>query len=233
LDEYKYVLEVGPGMGMLTQFLFELEGKEIHAVDADGDMVAYMNETYPDWNPEHLTHGDFLKQRLDTRFNQQQFALIGNFPYNISTQILFKLLDYRQYIPEMVGMFQREVAQRVAAKHNSKIYGIQSVLLQTFYDVEYLFTVKAGSFNPPPKVQSAVIRLSRKENVNLECSEKKLRMVVKATFGNRRKMIRNTMKPFLPQDVIKEKGSFFQQRPENLTYQDFIELTKLVETYHK
>ncbi|MCC7466259.1 MAG: 16S rRNA (adenine(1518)-N(6)/adenine(1519)-N(6))-dimethyltransferase, partial [Saprospiraceae bacterium] len=158
------------------------------------------------------------------------FCLIGNFPYNISTQILFKLLDWRAIVPEMVGMFQKEVADRVVSKPGSKVYGITSVLAQAFYQTEYLFTVERGSFNPPPKVLSAVIRLSRKEHFELDCSEKMFRNMVKTAFNQRRKMLRNTLKPFFPNELLMT-DPFFEKRPETLHWEDYVALTQRAEQF--
>jgi 16S rRNA (adenine1518-N6/adenine1519-N6)-dimethyltransferase len=168
---------------------------------------------------------DFLNFRPDRFFGDRQFCLIGNFPYNISTQILFKMLDLRERIPEMVGMFQKEVADRVVAPPGSKVYGITSVLLQAFYTCEYLFTVERGSFNPPPKVLSAVIRLRRKDGFELPCDEKRFREMVKTAFNQRRKMLRNTLKPFFPPDVLMT-DPYFEQRPEVLGWEAFAELAQ-------
>lgn len=225
-DQYADILEVGPGQGMLTKYLLEYEKHRLKVVEADVDMVNYIVEHYTVLVP-HIIAEDFLKVKLDDYFTGQ-FAIIGNFPYNISSQILFKLLDYKQQVPELVGMFQKEVAERVAAKPNTKAYGILSVLIQAHYDVEYLFTVGPKNFNPPPKVQSGVIRLTRKKDFdNIGCDGRRLKSIVKATFNMRRKMLRNSMKPFLPKNVI-FADEFFQKRPENLSVEDFIRLTNLV-----
>lgn len=227
-DEYARILEVGPGQGMLTKYLLERD-ETIFAVEADRDMVAYLTKHLPEVVPR-LIQEDFLKVRLEEVMEHRPFALIGNFPYNISSQILLKMLAVRAYVPEMVGMFQREVAERVVAEPGSKTYGVISVFVQAFYTGTYLFTVKAGSFNPPPKVQSAVIRLSRREDQDLGCDEKLFRKVVKAAFGTRRKMLRNTMKPFLPKELLMEEA-FFQQRPERLSVAQFVELTQRIEAH--
>lgn len=216
------VLEIGPGMGMLTQFLLKNKGYATYAVEADRDMVAYLQKHYPQLE-ERLILKDFLDFDPVSVFGDAPFSLIGNFPYNISTQILFKLLDYRRQIPEMVGMFQKEVADRVVSKAGSKVYGITSVLCQAFYHTEYLFTVEKGSFNPPPKVQSAVIRLTRKENQELGCDEAVFRRVVKAAFNQRRKMLRNTLKPFLDQDLLMS-DPFYEKRPETLSWEAYVDL---------
>jgi 16S rRNA (adenine1518-N6/adenine1519-N6)-dimethyltransferase len=224
-DTYKQILEVGPGMGMLTKYLMEYEKHELRVVEADKDMVAYLTHNYKELAPNIISE-DFLKVRLQDFF-EGQFALIGNFPYNISSQIMFKMLDYKEQIPEMVGMFQKEVAERIAAKPNTKAYGIISVLMQAYYDAEYLFTVGPECFTPPPKVQSAVIRLVRKPDyVELGCDPRRFKQIVKATFGMRRKMLRNTIKPFINKSFIQEHD-IFQKRPENLSVSDFIYLTKM------
>jgi len=171
---------------------------------------------------------DFLKVKLEDFFQEAPFAIIGNFPYNISSQILFKMLDYRAQVPELVGMFQKEVAQRVVAGPGSKTYGVVSVLIQAFYEGEYLFEVDKSAFNPPPKVQSAVIRLVRREKSIMTCDHKLFRAIVKQTFSQRRKMLRNTMKSFIKDDPMLEEA-FFQQRPERLSVMDYIALTERVE----
>lgn len=222
-DETGRVLEVGPGTGMLTKHLLAQSGWTVYAVEADRDMVAYLEQHYPALR-ERLIFKDFLDFNPREIFGNEPFCLIGNFPYNISTQILFKMLDYRTQIPEMVGMFQKEVADRVAAKPGSKVYGITSVLMQAFYQVEYLFSVEPGSFNPPPKVRSGVIRLTRKEHFELGCDEKRFRTLVKTAFNQRRKMLRNTLKPFFPAEVLMN-DPFFEKRPEMLGWEDFVALT--------
>jgi 16S rRNA (adenine1518-N6/adenine1519-N6)-dimethyltransferase len=224
-DATKRVLEVGPGMGMLTkQLLAHADRYDLWAVEADQDMTDYIKTHYPQLDGRLIAQ-DFLDVNLNAIFGDAQFCLIGNFPYNISTQILFKMLDYRSQIPEMSGMFQKEVADRVVAPPGSKVYGITSVLLQAFYKCEYLFTVEPGSFNPPPKVRSAVIRLTRKDGFELGCDERKFRNMVKAAFNQRRKMLRNTMKPFFP-DYDLMSDPFFEQRPEVLGWQDYVGLVQ-------
>ncbi|MFM7399693.1 MAG: 16S rRNA (adenine(1518)-N(6)/adenine(1519)-N(6))-dimethyltransferase RsmA [Bacteroidota bacterium] len=223
------VLEVGPGMGMLTKFLLAHKEYQTFAVEADKDMVEYLQKNYPDWPAENLIFRDFLDLDFHTVFGDKPFCLIGNFPYNISTQILFKLLDFRIQIPEMVGMFQKEVADRIVAPPGSKVYGITSVLAQTFYRTEYLFTVERGSFNPPPKVLSAVIRLTRKDNFDLGCDEQLFRQVVKTAFNQRRKMLRNTLKPFFQGELLMQ-DPYFEKRPEQLGWEEFTQLTKRIGT---
>lgn len=217
------VLEVGPGMGMLTKHLLEHPEYQTFAVEADRDMVEYLRKNYPEWTTENLVFQDFMAFHYETLLGDRPFCLIGNFPYNISTQILFKLLDWRRQIPEMVGMFQKEVADRVVSKPGSKVYGITSVLCQAFYKTEYLFTVEPGSFNPPPKVQSAVIRLTRKDDFELACNEKLFRQIVKTAFNQRRKMLRNTLKPFFPPEILMQE-TFFEKRPEQLGWEEYEQL---------
>lgn len=224
---YGKVLEVGPGKGVLTKFLLE-GGLDLVAVEADDDMVSYLREAFPSLDGR-LVQADFLKIPLEEVMGSEPFGLIGNFPYNISSQILIKMVEYREQIPEMVGMFQKEVAERVIAPPGSKVYGVISVLIQAYYSGEYLFTVKPGSFSPPPKVQSAVIRLTRKADKELGCDHAQFRRVVKQAFNQRRKMLRNTLKSMLPDEVLKE--DFFQQRPEVLSVEDFVQLTLRVEKY--
>ena len=217
------VLEVGPGMGMLTKYLLEHKNYETFAVEADRDMVEYLGKTYPEFAQKRLISKDFLDFDGPQYFEQKPFSLIGNFPYNISTQILFKLLEWRDYIPEMVGMFQKEVADRIVSKPGSRVYGITSVLAQAFYQTEYLFTVEPSAFNPPPKVVSAVIRLTRKEGFELGCDEKRFRTIVKTAFGQRRKMLRNTLKPFFEQELLMS-DPYFEKRPETLSWEEYVVL---------
>jgi len=224
--QYEHVLEVGPGTGNLTKHLLELPF-DLKVVEADKDMVFALASNYP-----QLMHAiikeDFLKLELDTIFENKPFALIGNFPYNISSQILFKMLDYKELIPEMVGMFQKEVAERVVAKPGSKTYGVISILIQAYYQGEYLIDVDKSCFTPPPKVQSGVIRLIRKENLELGCDHKLFRQIVKQTFSQRRKMLRNTLKAFV-KDHSLLTDELYQKRPEQLSVEDFINLTKFVQ----
>ena len=216
-----HVLEIGPGMGVLTKYLYNKEGLDFHAIEIDRESVAYLHEHYPTL---HVIEGDFLALDLSTLFSEP-FAVIGNFPYNISSQILFKVFDNRNCIPEVVGMFQKEVAERVAAKPGSKTYGILSVLLSAFYNIEYLFTVHENVFNPPPKVKSAVIRLRRNGLTSLECDETLFVKVVKIGFNQRRKTLRNALKQLsLPLDAVPEQ--LLSLRAEQLSVNDFITLTK-------
>jgi 16S rRNA (adenine1518-N6/adenine1519-N6)-dimethyltransferase len=221
-DRTGVVLEVGPGMGMLTKFLLSNSACTTWAVEADRDMVLYLEQHYPALK-ERLIAQDFLDFDPVSVFGDREFCLIGNFPYNISTQILFKMLDHRPLIPEMVGMFQKEVADRVVSKPGSKVYGITSVLMQAFYKCEYLFTVERGSFNPPPKVLSSVIRLTRKENFELGCDETLFRTIVKTAFNQRRKMLRNTLKPFFSEEKLMN-DPFFEKRPEVLGWEEYVRL---------
>lgn len=224
---YERVLEVGPGKGMLTKHL-GAPGREVVAVEADRDMVEFL-AMRPPIEDLRVVADDFLQVNLDKIFDNQPFALIGNFPYNISSQILFKMLDYLHLIPEMVGMFQKEVAVRVVSGPGNKDYGVISVLLQAFYDGKYLFSVDKSAFQPPPQVQSGVIRLLRKPQPSLPCDASLFRSVVKISFGQRRKMLRNTLRPFFTENPGILQEPFFLQRPEQLSVQDFIELTLRVQ----
>ena len=221
------VLEVGPGTGMLTKYLLKHKEYETYAVEADQDMVDFLVKNYPEFAPQRVTFKDFLDFDPKPLFAEKQFCLIGNFPYNISTQILFKLLEWRDQIPEMVGMFQKEVADRIVSPPGSRVYGITSVLAQAFYDTEYLFTVEQKAFNPPPKVLSAVIRLTRKDGFVLGCDENLFRQLVKTAFNQRRKMLRNTLKPFFPTELLME-DPYFQQRPEQLGWEAYVQLAAKV-----
>ena len=225
LNNYSKVLEVGPGMGVLTQFLIPLD-TETFVIEIDKESVSYLKKYYPELD-KHIIEGDFLKLPLQEIF-KEPIAIIGNFPYNISSQILFKAIDHKDLIPEIVGMFQKEVAERVVSPPGSKKYGIISVLLQCYYDVEYLFTVDETVFNPPPKVKSAVIRLRRNDRDKLECDEKKFVQVVKTAFGQRRKTLRNALKSL--NLVDKNTGSqYLSLRAEQLSVEDFMNLTTCFE----
>ena len=224
------VLEVGPGMGVMTQYLVE-KPRPLRVVEIDRESVAYLNEHYPRLR-DNIIGGDFLRMDLGTLFDGGQFVLTGNYPYDISSQIFFKMLDNRDLIPCCTGMIQHEVALRMAAKPGCKDYGILSVLVQAWYDVEYLFTVEPSVFNPPPKVQSAVIRMTRRDEVeHLGCDEQLFRRVVKATFNQRRKMLRVSLRQLLPADssLFALHPTFLTRRPEELTIAEFVELTNLVE----
>jgi 16S rRNA (adenine1518-N6/adenine1519-N6)-dimethyltransferase len=220
------VLEVGPGMGVLTQFLLERDDIELHAAEIDTESVAYLREHYPTLAPR-LVEGDFLRMNLAEMF-PEGVRVIGNFPYNISSQIFFKVLEYRDLVPEVVGMVQREVAERIAEPPGSRQYGILSVLLQAWYEIEYLFTVHENVFDPPPKVKSAVIRLRRNGVGSLDCDEKLFVRVVKAAFGQRRKMMRNSLRAAFG-DMGGAEHRFFTERPEQLDVKDFTELTRWIE----
>lgn len=224
-DRYQRIIEVGPGKGMLTKYLLEKDC-QILVVEADRDMVTYLNKHFPALKNQIISL-DFLRFDPQAFFPDEPFALIGNYPYNISSQIVFWMLKFRALIPEMVGMFQKEVAERIIAAPGSKSYGVISVLVQAHYEGEYLFTVDNTNFNPPPKVQSAVIRLRRKEQVELNYDEKLFTRVVKQAFSQRRKMLRNTMKSFIKGDEMLQEP-FFQQRPEQLSLEDFIEMTNKI-----
>ena len=226
LKGYNHVLEIGPGMGVLTKYLLK---KDIttHVIEIDTESVEYLQANYLNLAPR-IIEKDFLKYDLNDVFKGESFGIIGNFPYNISTQIVFKTLEMRDQIPEFSGMFQKEVAQRICSKEGSKVYGILSVLTQAFYDAEYLFTVPPSVFNPPPKVDSGVLRLTRKENYTLPCNEKLLFKTVKTAFQQRRKTLRNSLKTFNLSDNLKA-NVIFGKRPEQLSVQEFIELTQLID----
>ncbi len=216
------VLEIGPGMGVLTQYLLERPELNVHVVEIDSESVDYLRNHFKQL--EHIWSEDFLKADIASRFTGN-FNVIGNFPYNISSQIFFRILELRNRIPETVGMVQKEVAERIAAPHGSKVYGILSVLLQAFFDIEYLFTVSEGVFNPPPKVKSAVVRIRRNQVAELPCNEQLFVQVVKAAFNQRRKMLRNSLgkiSEVLPQ-------AYAEKRPEQLSVNDFILLTCEIE----
>ena len=226
LDDYRGVpvLEVGPGMGVLTQFLLE-RGHDLTVVELDRESVDYLERNFPQLNGRILGE-DFLKLDLGKLF-EGDFCVIGNYPYNISSQIFFKVLDYRDRITCCSGMLQKEVAERIAAKPGSKTYGILSVLLQAWYDIEYLFTVNEHVFNPPPKVKSGVIRLKRNNVTRLDCDEKQLKTVVKTSFGQRRKTLRNSLRSMARNpEVLTEE--IFNKRPEQLSVDEFIKLTNLL-----
>jgi 16S rRNA (adenine1518-N6/adenine1519-N6)-dimethyltransferase len=222
LNYCKTVLEIGPGMGVLTKYLLKKPIKT-YVCEIDTESVAYLRAHYLQLS-DRILEEDFLKYDLKKTFNDEQFAIIGNFPYNISTQIVFKTIEMRDQIPEFSGMFQKEVAQRICAPHGNKTYGILSVLTQVFYKAEYLFTVLPHVFNPPPKVESGVMRLTRKENYTLPCDEKLFFRVVKTAFQQRRKTLRNSLKTFNLSDNLKE-DTIFGLRPEQLSVQGFVDLT--------
>ena len=233
------VLEVGPGTGVLTRYLLQDPALQLKVVEIDTESVRYLLEHYPRLAP-NLYEADFLQMDLQRLFpDDGHFALIGNFPYNISSQIFFKVLDTRERIPEVVCMIQKEVAERLAAGPGTKTYGILSVLLQAWYDIEYLFSVGSGCFAPPPKVESAVIRLRRNGRSSLGCDEALFKTIVKTAFGQRRKMLRNPLKPLVAAKAqregwtAEETAAFLEQtvfslRPEKLSVEDFIDLTLLL-----
>ncbi len=226
LEGYNNVLEIGPGMGVLTKYLLEKE-TNVYVIEIDGESVTYLDENYPKLKDKIILK-DFLKYNINEIFDGKQFAIIGNFPYNISTQIVFRCLEMRSQVPEFAGMFQKEVAQRICEKKGTKAYGILSVLVQAFYEAEYLFTVDETVFIPPPKVKSGVLRLRRKENFALSCSEKLFFRVVKTAFQQRRKTLRNSLKTLNLSDNLCE-DEVFNLRPEQLDYNQFIALTQKIE----
>ena len=242
-------LEIGPGMGVLTQHLLTRSDVRLRVIEIDSESVRYLLEKWPQLSPV-LYEADFLKSNLSKLF-PGKFSIIGNFPYNISSQIFFKVLDYKEQIPEVVCMIQKEVAERIAAPPGSKTYGILSVLLQAWYDIEYLFTVGEGAFIPPPKVKSAVIRLTRNDRTDLGCDEKLFKSVVKTAFNQRRKTLRNSLKPLIANFVAETQLSpdasapsskrstgkqastnsipFAEARPEQLSVEEFITLTQALQ----
>ncbi len=234
-EEPAQVLEVGPGMGVLTQYMLQRPEVALKAVEIDRESVDYLLVHFPQINGS-LIEADFLRLKLE-QFFPGTFCVIGNFPYNISSQIFFKVLDYKEQVPQVVCMIQKEVAERIAEKPGTKTYGILSVLLQAWYDIEYLFTVGSGAFNPPPKVQSAVIRLVRNSRTDLGCDESLFKSVVKTGFNQRRKTLRNSLKPLIQAKAAREgwdaetQAAFvadpvFELRPERLSVEDFIALTE-------
>lgn len=222
LTNYNKVVEIGAGMGVLTQFLLKKD-TEVYVVEIDKESVAYLEAHYPELRGKIIAD-DFLKYDI-AGYLREPFAIIGNFPYNISTQIVFKLLELIDYVPEFSGMFQKEVAERICEREGSKTYGILSVLVQAFYEATYLFTVSEGVFNPPPKVKSGVLRLVRKPDYHLDCDEALFFTIVKTAFNQRRKTLRNSLKPLLTNESLK-KNSIFDKRPEQLPWQDFVFITK-------
>ena len=224
--DYNDVLEIGPGMGVLTKYLLQKD-YDLHVIEIDRESVEYLGQNYPALE-NRIISKDFLKYNINEIFEGRQFAIIGNFPYNISTQIVFRALEYRNQIPEFAGMFQKEVAQRICEKKGTKAYGILSVLVQAFYDAEYLFTVNEDVFIPPPKVKSGVLRLRRKENFTLPCNEKLFFTVVKTAFQQRRKTLRNSLKTLSLSDELREE-KVFDLRPEQLNVEEFIEITMKIQ----
>ncbi len=235
LKGYSNILEIGPGMGVLTKYILH-KGFQVFAMELDSESVIYLNHSFPLAHPDaikdnnlQVIEADFLKFDLGKLFSDQQFAITGNFPYNISTQIVFKALEYKHQVIELTGMFQKEVAQRICEKEGNKTYGILSVLTQAFYDAEYLFTVPPNVFDPPPKVESGVLRLRRKENFeNIGCDPSMLFKVVKMAFQQRRKTLRNSLKALQLSDSLRE-DEIFNKRPEQLDVNSFIILTHRIE----
>lgn len=225
------VLEIGPGMGVLTQYLVT-KNRDVKAVEIDSESVAFLHENYPKLH-DNIIGEDFLRMDLNAIFAGKQFVLTGNYPYDISSQIFFKMLDYKELIPCCTGMIQREVALRIASSPGCKAYGILSVLIQAWYDVEYLFTVDENVFNPPPKVKSAVIRMTRNSVMELGCDEKLFKRLVKTVFNQRRKMLRVSIKQMFSKEHMPSQEFFtmdiMTKRPEQLSVQQFVDLTNLVE----
>ncbi|OUO24211.1 16S rRNA (adenine(1518)-N(6)/adenine(1519)-N(6))-dimethyltransferase RsmA [Bacteroides sp. An322] len=221
------ILEVGPGMGVLTQFLIP-KGRQLKVVELDFESVVYLRENFAQLG-DNIIEKDFLRMDLAELFDGKPFVLTGNYPYNISSQIFFKMLDYKDLIPCCTGMIQKEVAERIAASPGNKTYGILSILIQAWYKVEYLFTVHEHVFNPPPKVKSAVIRMTRNETTDLGCNEKLFKQIVKTTFNQRRKTLRNSISTILDKSHPLSADAIFNKRPEQLSVEDFIDLTNRVE----
>jgi 16S rRNA (adenine1518-N6/adenine1519-N6)-dimethyltransferase len=219
------ILEIGPGMGVLTQYLLNIYNDNLFVIEIDSESVKYLKNNYPALSP-NIIEADFLKYNLKDSF-ENPIGIIGNFPYNISSQILFKMIDNRDLIPQLVGMFQKEVAERIAAGPGSKTYGILSVLLQTYFNVEYLFTVDEDVFDPPPKVKSGVIRVTRNDRKTLSCNEKLYFRVIKTAFNQRRKTLSNSLKSILLN--LKPENEIFRKRPEQLSVEEFIELTNIID----
>ena len=230
LEGYKDVLEIGPGMGVLTKYILK-KPVTTHVIEIDQESVEYLQANFLNLAPR-IIQEDVLKYDFSSTFGTRPFGIIGNFPYNISTQIVFKVLDNRTQIPEFAGMFQKEVAQRICEKEGSKVYGILSVLVQAFYEADYLFTVPPSVFIPPPKVESGVLRLTRKTNYSSRCDEKLFFRVVKSAFQQRRKTLRNSLKTYNLSDNLKA-NTIFDKRPEHLSVQAFIDLTLEIETDKK
>lgn len=226
IPKEEMILEIGPGMGVLTKYL--ISEPHFLAIDVDSESVAFLKKTYPEHENQFML-ADFLKMDLDTISNDSELSVIGNFPYNISSQIMFKILENKNRVRFVVGMFQKEVAERIAESPGSKTYGILSVFLQAYYNIEYLFTVHENVFKPAPKVKSAVIRLERNSRKKLDCDEDLFFKVVKTTFNQRRKTIRNTIKSFLPAGK-KVDDEILNKRPEQLSVEQFVYLTNLVQS---
>ena len=220
------VLEVGPGTGVLTRWLLN-KSKDLTVVELDKESIVYLNDHFPELKGR-IIEKDFLKLDLKQLYVDKPFCVIGNYPYNISSQIFFKVLDYKNAIPCCSGMIQKEVAERLTASPGSKTYGILSVLLQVWYDVEYLFTVSEQAFIPPPKVKSAVVRLTRNKRQEMDCDEKLFKTVVKTSFNQRRKMLRNSLKSLLSENVELPENEMFNKRPEQLSIAQFEKMTNLL-----
>lgn len=218
----KKALEIGPGMGVLTKYLLEKKEFKTYVSEIDFESIGYLREHFPSLK-ENILQGDFLQMDIANQF-KDSVAIIGNFPYNISSQILFKVLENKNLVPVVVGMFQKEVAVRLTSQPGNRDYGILSVLLQAWYDLEYLFTVDPDKFNPPPKVKSAVIRLVRKKNISIGCDEKDFKKVVKQAFNQRRKTLRNALRSLVPAEQLNSLP-YLDLRAERLTWQQFVELT--------
>ena len=218
------VIEVGAGTGVLTQYMVQDILDKFYVIEIDKESIAYL-ETHFSMLGERLIEGDFLKADL-SQYGKQNMAIIGNFPYNISSQIFFQVLKYKEQVVEVVGMVQKEMAERMAAKEGSKTYGILSVLMQAWYDIDYLFTVHENVFNPPPKVKSAVMKMRRNAVIDLGCDEKLFVNIVKQAFNQRRKTMRNSLRPMLSPEII--DNEVFNKRPEQLSVQEFIDLTNLI-----
>ena len=229
-ENIKNVLEIGPGMGVLTRFLLQNKAYETSVVEIDRESVEYLNQHFPEL-AERIISADFLRLNLHKHF-QEPFAIIGNFPYNISSQIFFKVLEYRNQIPEVVGMLQKEVAERLAAPPGSKTYGILSVFLQAYYNIEYLFTVNEDVFTPPPKVKSGVIRLTRNKTEKLDCDEKLFTGIVKMAFNQRRKTMRNSLKSMITNDELKA-NPIFDKRPEQMGVAEFEMIVRMISAQSK
>lgn len=224
-DSSMPVLEVGPGMGVLTQYLIQNPQMDLTAIELDHESILFLKERFPKL---HLIEGDFLKLDLHQLYGNQAFCVIGNYPYNISSQIFFKVLEYKDQIPCCAGMIQKEVAERIASKPGKKAYGILSVLLQAYYDIEYLFEVDENVFDPPPKVKSAVVRLRRNQRTHLECDEVLFKQVVKTAFNQRRKQMRNSLQTMVGKGNELLNDPIFTQRPEQLSVEAFVQLTNLI-----
>ena len=224
LDEVedKCVLEIGPGEGVLTQYLVQKD-IDLSVIELDRESISHLNARFP-YLGEKLIHADFLKWTIPT----EQITLIGNFPYNISSQIVFKMIEHRQTVKGLIGMFQKEVAERIVSPPGSRAYGILSVFTQAYYEGEYLFTIEPEAFRPPPKVRSGVIRLRRKEDISIDCDEKAFVGIVKLAFNQRRKMMRNSLKSMITEENEPTLGKYLTQRPEQLSPSDFLELTRLL-----